>query len=363
MERARQSRWLLGMPAVWAAVALLVCLTGGCSQNDMGPPPPAARAVPAEATPARAAEAGSFRGPRDVTFYVTADTHFGASVRLGPSTHLNPAATSRRVELREVNEHVVAELNAMAGRDYPDAIGGKVSRPRGLLVAGDLTEQGRKEEWQQFLRCYQGEDGRGGVNVPVFEVIGNHDGGGPVKQASCQRHGGCTYALTWDDVRIIALSDGPDGEGLAFLRRELERHGPQRPVVLFLHFSLAGPFSRFHWFGDGDYRTKLRQTIAGYRIVAIFHGHFHGSGHYRWHGVDTYNVGSVKHHQRSFAVVRIGDEQLSVSSWNYEGGYWWWWHAKPLGRAGSAPSTGEIWGVDRGPTRPFRSSHPYPLER
>ncbi len=346
-------------------LALLGCVAPGCDRSETAAAAPAESRAEATRPTGQGSSSPRPRGPLDVTFFVTADTHLGHSAKLPARTRLNPGARPKTVDLGEVHQHIVGEMAAMSGRAYPSAIGGSVGRPRALLVAGDLTESGQPHEWQQFLRYYGGSSADSGVPLPVFEVIGNHDRVGPAAQSACQRHGGCAYAVWLDGLRVIALSDGPDAQGLALLRSELARLGPRTPVVLFFHYPLLGPFSGRRWFSDGDHRDELRRVISGHRIVAIFHGHFHGSGHYRWHGYDVYNVGSAKHRYRSFAVAHLSDERLSVCSYNYEAGRWWWWHAKPVAATKAGATTGgaagaEVWGVDPGPGGRNRPSHPYP---
>ncbi len=272
------------------------------------------------------------RGGLDVTFMVAADTHvgFAASEKTGEGglrdPVLLPAASDRH------NSRQIEAMNALPGQPFPVEIGGNIGTPRGVLIAGDLTEDGEPWQWNHFVRWYGLRGGDGQLRWPVFETHGNHD-----KHHSWytldrirERHGGTRYAFDWDDLRVVCLGEAPDEEGLAFLERNLSAVGKERPVVLYFHFPLRGPFSTGNWFGDGRYAADLARVVFGYNVVAVFHGHYHGSGRYRWEGIDVYNVGSTKHEQWSFGVVRVTDKRLSVASWHYDKRHWEFWHDKPI---------------------------------
>ena len=115
-------------------------------------------------------------------------------------------------------------------------------------------------------------------------------------------------------------------KGRALRRRVddlLERVGMAQPVLLWFHYPLAGPYS--DWWTE-DEKTAFRKTVEGYSIVAVFHGHYHRSGHYRWRGLQVYNVGSPRHSDHSFAAVRWRAGRLDVASWDWDRGDWAWHH-------------------------------------
>jgi cytolysin (calcineurin-like family phosphatase) len=260
----------------------------------------------------------------DLTFLVTADTHVGYRdlVIGGPAGMTVDAA--RDLEIRALNE--------IAGKPLPSALGGTVGEPRGLLIAGDLTEQGRPHEWAQFEAIFglTGKEGR--IRYPVYEGAGNHDkwAGNHVEKQIARRHGAARYSWDWGDVHLVCLGEAPNGADLEWLRADLTAAGPLHGIILFLHFPLEGPNSTGQWFGDGDYRARLADVLAGREVLGIFNGHSHTSGHYRWRGWDAYLEGSVKHAWHSFAVVHITGERMTVASYNYDRRGFWWWHDKPI---------------------------------
>ena len=252
-------------------------------------------------------------GGTGVTFFVAADTHCGAK------------------DITALNRRQIAAMNALPGTAYPPAIGGAVGRPRGVLIAGDLTEDGLGRQWKQFVSDY-GLTGRDGLlRYPVFEGTGNHDRHAllfrPVLDGVRKRHGGLTYSWDWADVHVVCLDECPRGVNLRWLREDLASVGRKIPVVIYFHFSILGPYSN-SW--SGRQKQAFGKQIEGYNVIAIFHGHYHGSGHYRWAGLDVYNVGSPRHSCRSFAVARITDTRMTVASWNWQQQRWQWWDVKPI---------------------------------
>lgn len=262
----------------------------------------------------------------DLTFLVAADTHFGA----------------RDIEQR--NRLQVEAMNSIAGTPWPRSIGGTVDTPALLLMAGDMTDHGLPSEWAMFEKYYGLTGSDGLLQYPVYACIGNHDRAlkvyTPVASALRKRHGGLTYSWDVDDVHFVCLGEYPSEANTRWLREDLADVGRQVPIVIFFHYSVLGPFSQW-W--DAPEKKLFARTIEGFNVVAIFHGHYHGSGHYRWAGVDVFNVGSPRHGNHTFCVVRITDERLVVGAWGWdppdesplwaETG-WQWIHAEKLNEPG-----------------------------
>ena len=247
----------------------------------------------------------------EVTFLVAADTHFGVE------------------GMAEANERQIDAMNSLPGIPWPEGIGGTVGTPLALLVCGDLTDHGRTDEWAEFVAHYgrTGTDGR--VRYPVFESTGNHDRWNmlyrPVLLSVARRHGGLVYAFDLGELRVICLDEYPNAARLAWLREELARVGPSRPVVIYFHFAFTGPLS--DWWEEAE-KDAFRAAVEGYRIVAVFHGHYHGSGHYEWRGLDVYNVGSPRYIDRSFGVARWKDGRFAVASFDWSESRWTWSHVR-----------------------------------
>lgn len=239
----------------------------------------------------------------------------------------------------ERNAAAIDAVNALGGTAYPESLGGTVAPVDAMLVAGDLTEWGRPDEWDKFTAAY-GLDGRvtGRLRVPVLEVMGNHDRvPGPWMEARVvERHGGRRYAVSVGGVRVVALDEAPDDEGLAFLERELVALAAGTPAILLLHFPLEGPFARDNWFGKGTFPDRLAQIVAGHEIVAIVHGHDHATRHYLWRGIDVVQPGAIKEGTPDLTVLHVTGERVTFAVYDYLAHSWRDGWATPRARAASA---------------------------
>lgn len=179
----------------------------------------------------------------------------------------------------------------------------------------------------------------GPLKLPVFEMIGNHDkvARGPwVADQVAARHGGRYYAWDWDDIHLLALGEAPDDDGLAFLEKDLAQVARDVPVVIFFHLALLGPWSTESWFND-VYKERLYRLIERHNVVAIFHGHHHATGHYRWHGIDVWKPGAVKNDAHTFAVVHVTESAWTLGSYDWEQEAWGQAYVKLLPRPITAP--------------------------
>jgi hypothetical protein len=141
----------------------------------------------------------------------------------------------------------------------------------------------------------------------------------PIKDKMRERHGGVDYAWDWDDLRFLCLDMYPDARTREWLRGELERAGRRRPLILFFHYSLEGPYSGF-W--KDEEKDAFAQALQGHNVLAIFHGHEHRVGHYLWHGHPVFRPGAPRHASHFFLVVRVGPRQMEVTAWNFDEGGW-----------------------------------------
>lgn len=290
-----------GHAAMTVAAALAALLAGGCRDAITASPSP---------------PPSTLAGETDITLFVAADTHFGAR------------------GMEELNRLQVEGMHSLPGEAYPAKGLGAIVEPRAVLMAGDLTDHGRSDEWEQFVACYGLSGGDGMLKWPVQESTGNHDrpyfGGRRIASAVANRQGGLPYSRQWQALRVICLDVYPNAANREFLRAELERVGRQAPVLIYFHYGLAGPYS--DWWSEKE-KLAFGRIIDGHNVVGIFHGHFHATAHYKWQGFDVYNVGSVRHGWHSFCVVRVTDDYMFCGSWNFAARQWDWWHVKPVGNS------------------------------
>ncbi|HEU5070808.1 MAG TPA: metallophosphoesterase [Verrucomicrobiae bacterium] len=264
---------------------------------------------------------------RDLTFIVVSDTHYGLGGEEG----------ARTIPL------LVDKMNALPGTAYPTNLGGTVGRPKGVIHLGDITNDGKPEQWAMFVRDYglTGKDGR--LAYPVYETFGNHDGGprSPVREGIRERNrhrigvttistNGLHYGWTWDGIQFVALGVAPgstthpyDPEySMEFLERVLPHATKGEPLILLHHFGFD-PHSLGWW--SEERRDQYYDLIKGENVLAIIHGHAHEPLIYQWRGLDVYhpphfrqkvpkggpkNTGPVTH---GFFVFHITDTELTVA--------------------------------------------------
>ena len=294
-----------------------------------------------------AAALASSAAARDVTFIATSDCHYRQpDHRLGTHNHLNRAT--------------VQEINRIAGTEWPvKPGGGTVGRPRGVVVPGDLIDDGdmttpdnriiAREQFALFVVDF-GLDGTDGLlRYPVFEGWGNHDGPpagrekfgfslqGELKKRNRIRlqrglvdsvsSNGLHYAWDWDDVRFVQLNLYPadrqreglryspvwhDPQGsLSFLKGDLAAHvgGSGRPVVLISHCGFDTD-----WWTKDDWRD-LFEAMRPYNVILYLYGHS-GTGVLTWapegetRKWDCINEGQT---EKGFFVIRITDERIAAA--------------------------------------------------
>ena len=300
----------------------------------------------------------------DITFYVTGDPQYGGGAENKNAFHIQA-------------------LNTFAGtpwrQELPSA-GTPVASPLGLLIAGDLTQNGKdgrdeafgpgRDEIGEFERDY-GLDGTDGLlNMPVYEGYGNHDydpdqpddefnwrfyyDENPtpsverVVSRNARRVGllkissgnGGHYSWDWGNVHFVNTNlyagDEPSQAtenslirdprmALSFLRDDLRQHvgNSNRPVIIYQHYGFDEFGYEDRWW-TLNHKDAFLDVIRPYNVILIMHGHTHATYRYEWEGYDVINVGSPYYEaynfdgQGHFTVVRVTDTSLEVSdvTWN-----------------------------------------------
>lgn len=243
---------------------------------------------------------------RRYAFFITGDPQYLAEKAE------EPTKLDRYSE--EANVRFLKQLNGLPGSSIPENLGGgMVSEDiRGVIVSGDLIDSADKNggnypamqrfEWKRFVADYGLIGGDGKLPWPVYELPGNHDGPqgdtfvvdsiiarnktrpGIVKKSANGLH----YSWDWGPLHLIALGMFA-GEGeerrrdhhyaarasLEFLREDLKMKVAQsgRPVLITFHLHPNGP--EFDW--PAEDLTAFWNAIEGYNVVALVHGHTHGS--------------------------------------------------------------------------------------
>jgi cytolysin (calcineurin-like family phosphatase) len=269
----------------------------------------------------------------NITFFAGSDTHYGRE---------NNAA---------INRMIIDEMNALPGIEYPASVGGgKVETPRGVVLNGDLLDEGFNqktgpETWAEFCRDYglTGADGR--LCFPVFEGFGNHDGGptksfvrAGIKERNKARPGltrisdnGLHYSWDWDDLHLSQLnlfggSDASDVKGvngpehdpelsLEFLKMDLEKSLGKtgKPLIAFQHFGWLGGMSEW-WTMEA--KERYFEAVKDYNVLCLINGHSHGTDFLPWHDLMTIHDGATARGESDsgdFLVVHVTDTEVIVA--------------------------------------------------
>lgn len=242
---------------------------------------------------------------------------------------------------------------------------------RGVVVGGDMTDDGGGQTVQpgegtqliQFSQRYVEGHGPDRVHFPVYTGLGNHDldQDGPAPHVGWYRRvmrgyvemnhepsadfkppvpvasfddDSDAYSWDWGDVHFIQLhrfgGDLHKGavSALPWLKADLlQRAGNGRPVVLFQHYGWDH-FSLERWDGQGmvfddagqgaahwwtpDERRALLDTLAGYNVLALFHGHEHPTPMiYEAEGLSLVKPKAA--FMGGFAVARINRDRFEVA--------------------------------------------------
>jgi hypothetical protein len=278
---------------------------------------------------------------RDVRFLVTGDPQY---------FKFNGEQRHRR-ESDAVFRAMVGQMSA-SECNYPRYLAG--CKIRGMIVAGDLTQQAKGLEMDWY------RDAITGAARFAYDGLGNHDyNGGTVKDYILRDRRRSTvatsvgdphYSWDWHDVHLVQLNlfvgNNPVDSGdarydpyhsLDFLRRDLRDNvgGSGRPVILIHHYGFDS-FSRERvsgdiprWWGD-HHRWGYWDAIAGYNVKAIFNGHNHlgpESKEENWHlmwsekggkPIHTFNAAAAL--MGTFLEVKIDNNNLTVQRWGVKPG-------------------------------------------
>jgi hypothetical protein len=166
---------------------------------------------------------------QELTFYAMSDTHVGHVIDREKGT------------IKQQCEEV-AWINSLPGAAYPEAMGGVVGPPRGVVMAGDLINDGAladryPKQWADWVADF-GVDGEGRCRFPVFEGVGNHDVNlnlfvfNQIKQRNRKRlvlgyighvsDNGYHYSWDWNGVHFVNVNIFPGNEW----HGEADAYGP-----------------------------------------------------------------------------------------------------------------------------------------
>ena len=264
----------------------------------------------------------------DLTFFIASDLHYGGTVNA-----------------RKMNRLMVEAMNALPGQSYPEQFGikGKVHTPKGIVILGDIVDDGASAEvekiWQEYVEDY-GFKGDRLLAFPVYEGFGENDGPSSglvrtnLKNRNRLRAGlrsisadGLHYSWDWGKVHFVQLNLYPGSVGeeylniwrrrftgdarypkhsLEFLIEDLRRNvgASGRPVIIFQHYGFDSWGET--WWTEKE-RNAFLQAIQPYKVIAIFWAHSHVAQGFSWNGIKTWCDGTTNKDPEpgEFLVVNI----------------------------------------------------------
>lgn len=286
----------------------------------------------------------------EFAFLAITDTHFYAD----PD---HPGQMEARSE--ELTRALVQTLNRLPGTPLPaEAGGGSVLAPKGVLILGDLINDGDKSdgiypqmqrtEWAAFTARMGLTGSDGELKFPVYELHGNHDaptGKGLVLEGIAARNkrrpgvtavsaNGLHYAWQWGGVHFLNLGivtapgNGATGwrryhplGSLEFLAGYLrDKVGPGgAPVIVSQHIDIVRHLTQAEWQHPAlhsewypDEVVKLYDTLAPYHVLGMFYGHTHSRYFCRWQrdvtgvgdkGLPVFNLKNASHYLDKHAAA------------------------------------------------------------
>ena len=264
----------------------------------------------------------------NMTFFVAADLHYGGSVRA-----------------RDINRLMVETMNSIPGQGFPEEfrIKGKIRSPRGVIILGDIVDDGSSSDvqkfWQEYVEDF-GFNGNGLLAFPVYEGFGENDGPSNglvrsnIRSRNRQRPGlrsisadNHHYSWDWGQIHLVHLNIYPGSAGeeylkiwrrkttgdgrypkqsLEFLIEDLRRNVGEsgRPVVIFQHYGFDSWGEA--WWTQNE-RNAFLKAIRPYNVIAIFWGHSHVAQSFSWNGIKTWCAGTINNDPEpgAFLVVSL----------------------------------------------------------
>ena len=249
---------------------------------------------------------GLFAQENTLTFFGWSDQHVQTD---GNGAHLIPA---------------IDAMNTLAGKAYPDAIGGVVEKPAFVFGLGDISEWptlAAKNTYEQLITRR--------LKFPSYDVAGNHDIGGRTPSDTVlnwviQRHGALRYTFEKNGVVFIALFSEYDENldspaqpiskgALAYLRKTLARVPKGQPVVVATHLC----------FDAITNRDDFVNAFGNSNVILVLGGHYHKVTVNQYRGFNFVQLPSPEPKSTGeFTVVRISEDRLLAIPFNYRANHW-----------------------------------------
>ena len=241
-----------------------------------------------------------------LTFFGWSDQHVKTD---GDGAHLIPA---------------IDAMNALPGRAYPAAIGGRVEDPNFVIGLGDITEwptRAARDTYEQLIT--------GRLKFPSYDVAGNHDDGGRVPSPTMhdwlrKRHGSLSYTFEKKGVHFVALHSKydealnspaqPISDGaLVYLRKTLSKIPKGAPIIVATHLCFESITNR------DDFVDALGKA----NVILVLGGHYHKASVNKYRGINFLQLPSPAPGSPSqVTVLRIDSDRLIAVPFDYEKNQW-----------------------------------------
>ena len=239
-----------------------------------------------------------------LTFYGWSDQHTKTS---GDTSSLHP---------------FVDAMNTMAGTAWPKSMGGQVPKPEFVIGAGDITEWPTNAAMKGYDALLNTR-----LNFPAYDVLGNHDDGGRAFSPTMinwlkKKHGGLSYIFEKGGVVFIGLWSKFDPKGkpaqpltkeaLAYLKEQLAKLPPEKPVVIFTHLCHDAMTNR----------DELVETIGKSNVIMVLGGHYHYSSVNQYRGLTFVQLTSPKSKFTEFTVFQVTQNRLIAMPYDFTKKTW-----------------------------------------
>ena len=166
-------------------------------------------------------------------------------------------------------------------------INGLDPAPAFVLVTGDLTEDGKPEEYAEYKKIIA--DLKPGIDHHACP--GNHETTvgrwsdfekniGPLYRSFA--HKNCLFVLTngTRDDQKYHENGAIDDKQLDWIRETLEKSREHTHVVLANHYPLADVWGLYYIMGEGKNGDALRKLVGDHKVTAWLGGHRHFDAHH-----------------------------------------------------------------------------------
>lgn len=235
--------------------------------------------------------------------------------------------SDQHVQVDGHGEHLIPAIDAMnslAGKAYPEAVGGVVEKPAFVFGLGDIAEWPSRAALDTYEQLITKR-----LKFPSFDVAGNHDIGGlspsdTVLNWIVQRHGSLRYTFEKAGVVFVGLFSEYDESlnnpaqpiskpALDYLRKTLAKVPEGKPVVVATHLC----------FDAITNRDEFVDAFGKANVILVLGGHYHKAVVSQYRGIHFVQLPSPEPKSAGeFTVIRITENRLVAVPFNYRESRW-----------------------------------------